>query len=390
MQLRDETELVLRSWDAYERSRGSAPIIDYDCHPVDEAAKASASRVEVLRQLEELTASAQRDPDETRIRQRLRADIGYLRALLGERPPLTEYVRATQGCPAVGWSAAYVTSRGEAARAAIESLGIRWDADTLAELAAHEGRLTTEQASDAIRGAAEELEPLVRKLTGTDAPFRLSVESTDVDAYWGYWLDGRGSDARLRLNLRKAQFTEVQARVFALHEVLGHALQGASYAAQCAMNDVPWVRLLSVHAPQQVLLEGLAQALPLFVVPNEESVVLRTRLAHFHQLVMSELHLAVNAGVPVDQCVSLAKSRVPYWTDENIADLLTDRSVNPQLRSYMWSYCAGIDWFVALAEAGGQVAGEVLKAAYLSPLTPEDLESLWAAGPSVGGSNPVP
>jgi hypothetical protein len=85
--------------------------------------------------------------------------------------------------------------------------------------------------------------------------------------------------------------------------------------------------------------------------------------------------------------VWLAKSRVPYWTDEYIADLLADRSVNPQLRSYMWSYCAGIDWFASLAEAGGSVVAEVLKAAYLSPLTPEDLESLWPAGPGVGGSN---
>jgi hypothetical protein len=49
-----------------------------------------------------------------------------------------------------------------------------------------------------------------------------------VDAYWAYWLDGAGQRVRLRLNMPNATFTKVQARQFALHEVLGHGLQGAS------------------------------------------------------------------------------------------------------------------------------------------------------------------
>jgi hypothetical protein len=389
VQLRDEAEVVLRSWDAYERNRGSTPIIDYDCYPASPPVEAASSRLEVLRHLETLLATQERDPDETWVRTRLRADIAYLRALLGERPTLRDYISVTQGCQVEGWPAAYVTSRGETARAAVESIGIEWGANTLVDLASRERHLTIEQAPDAIRSAATELEPMVRKLTGTDAPFSLTIESANVDAYWGYWLDGIGPNARLRLNVRTAQFTEVQARVFALHEILGHALKGASYAARCAAADVPWVRLLSVHAPQQVLLEGLAQALPLFVVPDDKPVVLRTQLAHYHQLVMSELHLAINSGVSIEQCALHARSRVPYWTDETIGDVLTDRSVNPQLRSYMWSYSAGIDWFASLAETGGAIAGEVLKAAYRAPLTPTDLEELWPSGPRIGGQNEI-
>ncbi len=384
MQLRDEVEAAVRSWDAYERNRGSAPIIDYDCHPVSQLPEAASSRLNVLDRLQELHTTETQAGDE-RVRARLRADIAYLRALMGERVPLGEYISRTQGCDAEGWPSDYVTAREANARAAVESMGIEWNAGTLVELASREGRLTIDQAPDAIRQAAEELEPIVRKLTGTDAPFDLKIESADVDAYWSYWLDGSGPNARLRLNLRRAQFTEVQARVFALHEVLGHALKGASYAARCAETDVPWVRLLSVHAPQQVLLEGLAQALPLFVIPDDEQVVARTRVAHFSHLVMAELHLAINAGTSIEQCVEVARSRVPFWTDEAIADILHDRSVNPQLRSYLWSYAAGIDWFVSLAEAGGPAAAEILKAAYREPLTPVDLEAMWPDGPSVGG-----
>jgi hypothetical protein len=122
----------------------------------------------------------------------------------------------------------------------------------------------------------------------------------------------------------------------------------------------------------------------MFVIPDDKQVMTRTRLAHFGQLVRGELHLAVNSGEAIEKCVQLAQTRVPYWTEEAIGDILYDRSVNPQLRSYLWSYASGIDWFVRLAEAGGKAASEVLKAAYREPLTPTDLERLWPDGSNVG------
>jgi hypothetical protein len=267
----------------------------------------------------------------------------------------------------------------------LDELGIGWSADSLTDLARLEKRLPLDRAEAAIRAAAHELEPLVRAATGSDVTFELAIETADVDAYWAYWLDGAGSRARLRLNLRHAQFTEVQARVFALHEVLGHALQSASYATRCATGDVPWVRLMSVHAPQQVVLEGLAQAWPLFVIPDDRAVTARVRVAHYTQLVRAELHLAVNNGWPVDRCAAHARSRVPFWTDEDIADALADRGADPLLRSYLWSYPAGIDWFVHLAESDGSPSSDILRAAYRDPLTPADLAALWPDGPPVGG-----
>ncbi|MDQ7910205.1 hypothetical protein RB614_37490 [Phytohabitans sp. ZYX-F-186] len=387
MRLRDQVEATLRAWDAYERARGTAPVIDYDCHPVEEAPEPAGSRLEVLLALQRLHEQS-RDRNEEAVRVRLQSDIAYLRALLGERAPLAEYVQQTQGCHCLGWSPEYIAHRGAEARASVERLGVEWDAHTPNRLAEREGQLTTDQAPAAIRREAAELEPTVRTLVDTDAPFALTVEAADIDAYWSYWLDGIGKDARLRLNLRRAQFTEVQARVFALHEVLGHALKGASYSARCATEDVPWVRLLSVHAPQQVLMEGLAQALPLFVIPDDEEVTARVRIAHFTQLVRAELHLAINNGTSIEDCVRVAQARVPFWSQEDIGDTLSDRAVSPQLRTYLWSYPAGIDWFVSLAEQAEPNATEVLRAAYRRPLTPSDLTTLWPDGPQIGGPGP--
>jgi hypothetical protein len=148
-----------------------------------------------------------------------------------------------------------------------------------------------------------------------------------------------------------ATFTKVQARQFALHEVLGHGLQGVGISAACEVEDVPWVRLSSVRGSQQVLLEGLAQTFPLFVAPDDEALVTRVRVDHYIQLVRSELHLVINTGSSVEECADHARARVPWWRDAQIARMLTDRSTDPLLRTYMWAYCAGIDWFTNLAEA---------------------------------------
>jgi hypothetical protein len=94
----------------------------------------------------------------------------------------------------------------------------------------------------------------------------------------------------------------------------------------------------------------------------------------------------LNAGAPVEQCTDHARSRVPWWSNSQIAGTLADRSADPLLRTYMWAYAAGIDWFANLADADQATIRRVLHASYRAPLTPGDLESLWPQGPTIGGS----
>ncbi|MFC8046157.1 hypothetical protein [Nocardia sp. NPDC057353] len=382
MRIRDAAEQAVRAWNQHELARGAPPIIDYDFYPPTSANEIEpVDRLSTLFRLRALRA----DCTETVVAQRIDADSAYLRALIGERIPLDDYVRATQGCPATGWDAEYVTECGRVAQGCLDDAGIGWGPEAMTELAAAEGPIDPANAPEAIRAAAADYESAVRTVTGSDAPYRLTIETAEVDAYWAYWLDGAGNRVRLRLNTRNAQYTEVRARQFALHEILGHGLQSASMAARCAEEDVPWVRLLSVHGPQQVLLEGWAQAMPLFVAPDDRELAMRVRLDHYTQLVRAELHLSLERGAPIEECADLARRRVPWWSDRYIADALADRGTNPQLRSYLWAYAAGIDWFVHLAAAPPSTVDTVLRAAYRAPLTPAELCDLWPEGPSIGG-----
>lgn len=380
MTLRDDIESVLRAWNAHEVKRGASPVIDFDCNPGGPEPEPATDRLTVYRRLAELR------PDATGpLAVRLDADLAYLGALLGERPALNDYVRATQGCEAAGWPDDYIAERFEQARTALADLGIAWGPDTNRELRQAEGLLDVSEAPDAIRQAAADLEPAIRQATGSTAPYTLTIETAEVYAYWAYWLDGAGQNVRLRLNLPNVEFTQTGARQFALHEVLGHGLQSASFAARAAAEDVPWVRLLSIHAPQQVLLEGLAQAWPLFVLPEDKVLITRVRLTHYTQLVLSQVHRALNAGTPAAECADHLRACVPWWSDKTISGYLTDRGTDPTHRTYMWAYPAGFDWFAALAEADAKVSREVLHAAYRDPLTPTDLAQLWPEGPPIGG-----
>ena len=385
MPLRDQVESVLRAWNRHELARNAPAIIDYDCYPdVSSADRPPLDRLSVYRKLHELQRAGAQQGD-SKLAERIGAHLFYLRALMGERLAFDDYILGTQGCHARGWPELYIQDVGKTAQLHLAAIGMHWGTDTRKELHNIEQTIDPADAPDAIRQATTDLEPAVRAAVNTSAPYNLAIETTSVNAYWAYWTDGVGHNVRLRLNLKEAKFTAVQARQFALHEVLGHGLQGASFSQHCAAEPVPWVRVLSVHAQQQVLLEGLAQALPLFVAPDDQLLVTRVRLDHYTQLVRATLHLALNSGYSIDACAEYARTHVPYWTDEEISNLLADRGADPLLRSYLWSYPAGIDWFVNLAEAKAINTKSILRAAYRDPLTPTDLPELWPGGPAIGG-----
>ncbi len=385
MHLRDAVEEAVRRWDSLERSRGEAPVIDFDCAPPPGKLRPFDNRFAALDQLTLLRteADAQHQPALTT---HLDAHIAYLGALIGQQLPLDEYVLLTQGCAPRGWTRDYVEQRAGLAQDALRSLDISWDQDTWSNLRSVSEQLPADGLGTVISDYAGKYESVIRRLVKSDANFTLTVEDVEVDAYWSYWLDGAGHDARLRINKKNATFSRVDAYRFALHEVLGHALQYSSLTAQAETNTVEWPRILAVHCPHQVLFEGLAQVLPWIASPDDEIVVARTRIDHFMNLVRGQIHISINSGATPADCRDLVHCQVPWWTDEEITRELNDRSRNPQLRSYLWSYPAGIDWFIRLVEAGGATLAEVLREAYRRPLTPSELHELWPTGPVIGGN----
>jgi hypothetical protein len=382
--LRNAVEDAVRRWDVLERSRGEAPVVDFDCAPPANKPHAFENRFAALDELSRLGNHT--DTQHPALRAQLDAHIAYLRALIGEQLPFVQYILMTQGCAARGWSLDYVEYRAQMAKDALESLGILWNDDTWINIRGLSEQLPAADVASAIAEYADKYEPTVRRLADTNATFNLTIEDVEVDAYWSYWLDGAGHDARLRINKKNASFSRIDAYRFALHEVLGHALQYSSLTAEAKSNTVEWPRILAVHCPHQVLFEGLAQVLPWLASPEDEIVLARTRIDHFTNLVRGQIHVMLNGGGAVADCRDFARRQVPWWTDQGIGREFYDRSRNPQFKSYLWAYPAGMDWFIRLVETGGAPLVEVLREAYRRPLTPSELHELWPTGPTIGGN----
>src|SRR5437016_10107205 len=65
------------------------------------------------------------------------------------------------------------------------------------------------------------------------------------------------------------------------------------------------------------------------VAPEDEDLMTCVRLDHYLQLIRGNLHLAINRGDSIGESARYAKEHVPFWDDEDISDLLADRSTNP-------------------------------------------------------------
>ncbi|MGH3830075.1 MAG: hypothetical protein ACRDRS_06415 [Pseudonocardiaceae bacterium] len=388
MILRDEVERTIDDWNSHEIERRGTGIITYDCSPDDYQAF-SRNRLTTLERLESLAVAAEQQGN-SELTTAIQSNIAYLRAILGERLSLSEYIKATQGSEIGRWRPDYLDERRAIALEQLDTIGIAWNKETRAEVENFEGALSITDVPDALRQEAARLLPDLRKATGTTAGYELSIELVDIDAYWAYWVDVVRDQAHLRLNRKNSSFTPTRIRQFAVHEILGHALQCASFYATCTKGPTSWLRKFSVFGNHQVLFEGLAQALPLFIAPDDYRLLAHVYLDHYLQLVRAELHVAINDGTGVQECATLARRLVPFWTNSNIADMLADRSVDPLLRSYLWSYPAGVDWFVALAEdAPDSTRQAVLRACYEAPRTPAQLHALWPERRSSRSPQPV-
>ena len=223
MHLRNAVEDAIRRWDALERSRGEAPVIDFDCAPPADKPHPFQNRFTVLDALNRLGNDTKEQ--HPALRAQLDAHIAYLRAVIGEQIPFDQYIFMTQGCAARGWTRDYVEHRAQMAKDALGSLGVLWDNDTWINTCNLSEQLPAADVASAIGEYADRYEPTIRQLVDTNATFNLTIEDVQVDAYWSYWLDGAGHDARLRINKRNASFSRVDAYRFALHELLGHAHQ---------------------------------------------------------------------------------------------------------------------------------------------------------------------
>jgi hypothetical protein len=207
------------------------------------------------------------------------------------------------------------------------------------------------------------------------------IEFVNVDAYWKYWVDGNSARFRLRINSQRGTFGRSELVQFVYHELLAHCCQMAAFHKSIQEKQIALFHgCTTVHGPEQFLFEGLAQSLPLFL-RNEDALdpllIARIRLAHFRSLVNHNVHIMINSGSTIEQCVKYVEDWVPFGNRGLIAHGLHSISNNCLFRCYQFVYPLSMDFFVSLAERCVEASASGLLARfYAQPLYYDAIQRL--------------
>lgn len=347
---------VLTGWDALEKRLHGPTIIDFNLPGFSDSESENRyqDRLSVLEDLVRL----QKDPEvvaSPAVTQKLRAQEAFLRNVMGEHWPFKQYVAATMGFSPHSFTEQELQAQWKDVQNALSALGIDAGSEIWENLAALDQKIPENQIGEFYRdlaaGNAAALEPVIGRIP----PFNFSVEFDDVDAYWVNWVDGGGTDYRLRFNRHHlSEHLKGSSALLAFHEISSHLVQAAILNRQIDGGEVPLcMGLTTVHGPEQFQSEGLAQSLTYFMDTAEAQdpfLVAHRELKLYSRMVENNLQIMINAGRSIEDCVNYGVEHQPYKAASDIAHSLVSVSNNPQFRVYQHVYGAANYFFKKTAE----------------------------------------
>jgi hypothetical protein len=382
--LPQETDLeicrVLTGWDALERRLKGPAIIDFNLPGFSDPAANDryANRLEVLKDLVRL----QKDPEvraNPPVARKLRAQEAFLRNVMGEHWDFHEYVEATQGFTPRQFTEQELDAQWKDTERALAAVGVAADADLIKNLAAVDGKI----AEDSIGGFYQEIAArnaaVLTPVIGAIPPFSFKVEFDDVDAYWSNWVDGQKTDYRLRFNRHNVkEHFNGKSTLLAFHEISSHLVQAALLNRRIAEGQAPLcLGLTTVHDSDQFQSEGLAQSLTYFLdTPDSQNpfMIARRELTLYRDMVHNNLHIMINTGSRIGECVDYGVEHMPFESQANIAHSLASKANNPQFRNYEHVYGASAVFFKKMAERATPAQKEIiLNRVYNEWLSPAEL-----------------
>jgi len=392
-----------RAWNLLEKNAHRPEIVDFDLAAPRQVSPA-IGRDDVMRQLRELLdQTSDLDPFwRELVSHRLRASLCFLEALSGEVTTLDDYVKTTIGVTPQRISEDEINRQREDVRKALSDLNQRRPG------AANQRRRSTRrleaisfEASDFHRFQSVFMVPdnsklprhfefyrekwlarLLERLNVSIEAYRIRIDFTSEDAYWKNWISGNlaGQEMSLRINCHPRHSWYVgAAETLALHEYCGHAIQMISWHRQIEERRLPeFAGILTVHFPDQFLLEGLAESMS-YWLPDEvirlepKSIVLR-ELHAYTLLVMNNLHIIAN-DESREAAIHYAAERSPFTKRETLVSEARDRTTHPLYRCYQYVYGVAKNRFVhAFRELGPRGSSRLIERAYGGPMTPEQFD----------------
>ena len=249
--------------------------------------------------------------------------------------------------------------------------------------------LSRDGATDLFREKAAQAVSKVKKFVGLYFDDDFDVEPVDVNEYWWVWAN---TDERGRFLFRQNFSTERnkiwtpgKADELGWHEGYHKARMARRKELIRRGKLHPFFGLTTVHGPEAAVDEGLAQTLVYFVPGAYESLSpegkLRVEESVLRSMVYGNIHLRINdprESLSPGQITRYVRTHIP-WEPRKIIDRESkDRTTDPLLQTYRYSYALGVRMMLLYAEnLNDRGKQEFLKNIFERPYTLPQVNSLF-------------
>lgn len=379
---------LYRRWDKLEHAAHGGSVIDFDL-AAPRAVVPHTSREAVLADIEALTAEAAglaAGAGRDLVLARLNASATYLKALIGESIPIREYIRETMGVEPMVFPEGLLEHQQDKVNGLMRNRRLAFDEDA---------RHRFESAfylrdSEALQGQLDFFRDkwMAALRQHVDVPvdsYEITMEFAKEDAYWKNWISGNLASHTIlwRINVHPRHlWYQGSAEMLALHEYCGHAVQMVNWHRRIEWNELPqFAGILTVHMPDQFLLEGLAESLA-HTLPNAvrleaKSLALR-ELHRYSLMVLNNVHLLANEEGS-DAAFEYGAKRLPFTRPDTLRREIRDRTSHPLFRCYQYVYGIAQHAFVqSMSRLRDEHKWQLLKRIYDGPLTPAQFDAAVA------------
>lgn len=340
---------IIVAWHQLEQQLDAPEIIDFNLLEADQSPVEFENRYQVYQALLNLLKTV----DDDKFRKKVTAHLYYLRALMGQQIPFAEYIENTQHIPVKYFDEDYLDAARRELISALTPLKINYGDSIYDDLEAVDEVIPNESLEAFFKEQFAKNRGYLEAALNRPVDYKLRIEMTSVDAYWSNWVDGWGDNFRLRINTFAGNYTRARSIQLVYHELLAHCAQMAIWKEQIDQGQMSKIwGLTTVHGPEQFLFEGLAQTLPLFLeneVTRDPVLIAQIYFARYSKLVWNNLHIKINSGESLEDCLTYATERLPWLKQQRILSGLESRSNHILFRSYLYVYPSSMDFFLELA-----------------------------------------
>jgi len=334
-----------RGWQDFERTHGGPEIIDFDLSSVQGSTPFN-SRMEVLSELQALRDGMDEGSSEAEFLQaRLNGSVFYLRALMGQQIPFSEYLKNTLGVGPEPFSRDEIGLARREVNERLAPFDLEMKADFRKRFETYFLLRNREEIRDGIVG---DQKAWLRRLCSAGIPvpsqLHFAVEFTEVDAYWSNWISGSLSTGiTLSINIHpRKKYDRGRPLALCLHEICGHAVHMSIWKELIAQEKLDQAcGVTTVHSPEMFVSEGLGQTVPDLLGGNEtfpKEFLASRSLQYYTLIILHNAHLMTYEGAPIETALGYACDYLPFSDSDNIESELRDRGTNALFRAYQLSY----------------------------------------------------